>query len=379
MHDTEAGETHQLTDGMSDAITPVWDESGKYLYFLASTDYGLNTGWLDMTSYDRPVTRALYLALLDEDEPSPFLPRSDEEAEDDEEGGSGAGGGSDEGGGGSAGGASRSGQDAPAAVSIDFENIARRIIDAPGLPLEDYAGLAPGPEGTVFVMEGGGFGGGELLKYSVEDREAEDFVEQATAVTVSHDREHLLFRSGPNWRVVGTARAPGSNDGRLDLDGMRVRVEPTAEYAQMLRDGWRFMRDFLYVDNQHGAPWDDVWDWYSAWLPDVRHRSDFNQLLDMLSGEIAVGHSYVRGGDYPSSTTPAPASWARTWRRTAASTASRASTTAGTGRRERPGRSPSPAWTCPRATTCWRWTGRYCRSPPTPSSCWRALPGAPSP
>ena len=47
------------------------------------------------------------------------------------------------------------------------------------------------------------------------------------------------------------------------------------------------MRDFLYVDNQHGAPWDDVWDWYSAWLPDVRHRSDFNQLLDMLSGEIA--------------------------------------------------------------------------------------------
>ena len=303
VHDTDSGETHQLTDGMSDAITPVWDESAKYLYFLASTDYGLNTGWLDMTSYDRPVTRALYLALLDEDEPSPFLPRSDEEGEGEEEGeedGSGAGGrGSDEDGSGAGGGASRSDQDAPTAVSIDFDGIARRIIDAPGLPLEDYAGLAPGPEGTVFVMAGGGFGGGELLKYSVEDREAEDFVEQATAVTVSHDREHLLFRTGGNWRVVGTAGAPGGNDGRLNLDGMRVRVEPTAEYAQMLRDGWRFMRDFLYVDNQHGAPWDDVWDWYSAWLPDVRHRSDFNQLLDMLSGEIAVGHSYVRGGDYP--------------------------------------------------------------------------------
>ena len=77
---------------MSDAITPVWDASGKYLYFLASTDYGLNTGWLDMTSYDRPVTRALYLALLAEDEPSPFLPRSDEEGgEDDEEGREGGG------------------------------------------------------------------------------------------------------------------------------------------------------------------------------------------------------------------------------------------------------------------------------------------------
>ncbi len=67
----------------------------------------------------------------------------------------------------------------------------------------------------------------------------------------------------------------------------------------MLRDGWRFMRDFLYVDNTHGAPWNDVWQWYSAWLPGVEHRSDFNRLLDMVSGEISVGHSYVRGGDYP--------------------------------------------------------------------------------
>ena len=82
VHDTRSGETHQLTDGMADAIDPVWDASGKYLYFLASTDYGLNTGWLDMTSYDHPVTRALYLTLLKADEPSPFLPVSDEEEGD---------------------------------------------------------------------------------------------------------------------------------------------------------------------------------------------------------------------------------------------------------------------------------------------------------
>ena len=85
---------------------------------------------------------------------------------------------------------------------------------------------------------------------------------------------------------------------------MRIRIEPQDEWGQMLRDGWRFMRDFLYVDNQHGAPWDDVWQWYSDWLPDVEHRSDFGQLLDMVSAEIAVGHSYVRGGDFPDLTSP---------------------------------------------------------------------------
>jgi tricorn protease len=300
IHDTESRETHQLTDGTVDAIAPVWDESGKYLYFLASADFGLNTGWLDMTSYDRPVTRTLYLALLPAGEPSPFLPRSDEEgdaedesddAEDAEDGNT------------------ADGESAPD-VEIDFEGIGRRIVGAPGLPAKNYAGLVPGPRGSVFVTRAGGDEGeATLLKYTVEEREAEDFlaqvragasrVPQGSAIAVSHDRKRLLYRSGSNWHVVGTEQPPGNGDGQLELGGMRVRVEPRAEYAQMLRDGWRFMRDFLYVDNQHGAPWDEVWDWYSAWLPDVRHRADFNQLLDMLSGEIAVGHSYVFGGDLP--------------------------------------------------------------------------------
>ena len=318
VHDTESGTTHQLTDGTADAITPVWDASGKHLYFLASTNYALNTGWLDMTSYDRPVTRALYLALLRADEPSPFLPRSDEEGVGDDDdadedrdatstddsgrdGASADGTAADEAAGNddAEGSAADGDGDAPD-VEIDVAGIDRRIVAAPGLPLRNYAGLLPGPSGTVFVLEvETGATSGTLRKYVVEDREAADFVEPVQAAEVSHDRQRLLYRSGSTWRVVGTEQAPSGNDGTLDLGGMRVRVEPTAEYAQMLRDGWRFMRDFLYVDNQHGAPWDDVWEWYSAWLPDVRHRADFNQLLDMLSGEIAVGHSYVFGGDLP--------------------------------------------------------------------------------
>ena len=144
-----------------------------------------------------------------------------------------------------------------------------------------------------------------LHRYALEDQEPKEYLERVNQVTVSHDRKKLLYRSGSNWTMVETEGSPPSgDDGQLSLNGMRMRVEPRAEYAQMLRDGWRFMRDFLYVDNVHGAPWDDVWDWYSAWLPDVNHRSDFNHLLDMLSGEVAVGHSYVRGGDYPDLTNP---------------------------------------------------------------------------
>lgn len=301
VHDTESGETRELTDGMADAIDPVWDESGDYLYFLASTDYGLNTGWLDMSSYDRPVTRALYVALLAEETPSPFLPTSDEEGADDGTAGTGG----DEEGGAStgAGGDQAASQDPPAPVRIDFDGVARRIVDAPGLPLRDYTGLEPGPAGSVFVLEAGD-DGATLHKYVLEDREPEEFATEVVRTAVSHDRSKILLRRGSSWRIVETDDPPSDDDGALALEGMRVLVEPEAEWAQMLRDGWRFMRDFLYVDNQHGAPWDDVWDWYSAWLPDVEHRSDFNHLLDMMSGEIAVGHSYVRGGDYPDLDSP---------------------------------------------------------------------------
>lgn len=284
VHDTQTGTNHQITDGMADAISPVWDESGDYLYFLASTNYGLNTGWLDMTSFDRPITRAMYVAILDEEGVSPFLPLSDEEGE------------------------AAPGDEGEAAQesTIDFPGIQSRIVSAPELPLRNYTDLLPGPQGHVFVRENVPLEpGSTLLRYSLADREATEFSTEVAAATVSDDRSKILLRSGASWSVHGTAGSPPSGAaGRLALGGMRVRVEPQEEWAQMLRDGWRFMRDFLYVDNQHGAPWDDVWDWYSAWLPDVQHRSDFGHLLDMLSAEIAVGHSYVRGGDFPEQTNP---------------------------------------------------------------------------
>jgi Tol biopolymer transport system component len=46
----DTGETKRVTDGRADAMYAVFDASGKYLWFLASTDFGLRSKWLDMTS-----------------------------------------------------------------------------------------------------------------------------------------------------------------------------------------------------------------------------------------------------------------------------------------------------------------------------------------
>src|SRR5688572_22596470 len=71
--------SYQLTDGLADSISPAFDLNGKYLYFLASTNYGPSTGWLEMSSLERPVRRAIYLAVLSATEPSPLLPETGDE------------------------------------------------------------------------------------------------------------------------------------------------------------------------------------------------------------------------------------------------------------------------------------------------------------
>src|SRR5947207_13264510 len=71
--------SHQITDGLADSVSPAFDAGGKYLYFMASTNFGPSTGWLEMSSIDRPVRRALYLAVLSASAPSPLLPETGEE------------------------------------------------------------------------------------------------------------------------------------------------------------------------------------------------------------------------------------------------------------------------------------------------------------
>ena len=72
-------ETKQVTDGLADAVWPAWDANGKYLWFLASTDFGLRSQWLDMTSYDHDENFGLYLTVLKKSDASPLLPESDED------------------------------------------------------------------------------------------------------------------------------------------------------------------------------------------------------------------------------------------------------------------------------------------------------------
>lgn len=309
VHDMQGGTTRQLSDGMADATSPAWDASGKYLYWMASTDYGPRTGWLDMSSYDHPVTRAIYAAVLRKGEPSPLAPESDEE---------GAGDGKRETGVGapvvppSGGAGNRDARVAPPAVTIDFDGLAQRVISL-GVAPRDYGALKAATAGTIFFLEsvpqsgtgpasGPGGGGSVLHRYSLKERKATAFAQGVAQYAVSQDGKKLLWRgAGPQGAlaIVNTeGPVPQAGQGRLTAS-IRMLVDPRAEYRQMFAEGWRNQREYLYVSNLQGADYDKVKAMYEPLVAHVAHREDFGYLLDMTGAEVAVGHSYVRGGDYP--------------------------------------------------------------------------------
>jgi len=336
----ETGESKQVTDGLADVISPAWDASGKYLWFLASTDFALRSQWLDMSNTDHTETFGLYFAVLRKTDPSPLLPESDEEGDGRRAaggGGRGRGNASDVGGDTAAAEQPRPSPVAarPSPVLIDFAGLQQRIISVPGITERAYSNLRAGVAGMVYFLEsapGGGGGGGRggagggstLHRYSLRDRRDVTFLSGVADYDISLDGHKLLYRGGGGGGRGGRGAAPGgaatgpslfivdadrnpptAGQGRLDVQ-LRAYVDPKAEFKQIFNEGWRNQRDYLYVPNQHGSDWPKMKEMYSALLPFVNHRADLNYLIDMMGSEIAIGHSYVRGGEMPDVPNPVP-------------------------------------------------------------------------
>jgi tricorn protease len=294
LYSIEEGKSHQVTDEMADAVSPAIDASGKYLYFLASTDYGPRTGWLEMSSLDRPSRRALYLAVLSSTEPSPFLPEAGDEP-----------------------GTSattvvalaskpRASDTTASQTRVDLEGIGHRIL-AVGVPAGEYSDVSAGPAGTVFYLDAMPNGGGvaRLQRYSVKEHSAMPFLEGVRSYTLSADRKKLLYqaaRGAPEsrWGIVGTDKPAKVGDGVINVGQLEMLVDPRAEWAEIFKEAWRIQRDYFYDAKMQGANWQAVYDKYSALVPYVGHRADLGYLIAQTGGELTVGHSYLSGpGDEP--------------------------------------------------------------------------------
>jgi tricorn protease len=282
------GVSRPATDGLSDASEPEFDAGGKYLYFLASTDAGPVNQWFAQSNADMQVRQSLYLAVLPKGEKSPFTRESDEEKGKDDK--------KDE----------KKDVKPGESVRIDFDGLDQRIVAVP-LPPGDYSRLEVGASGQVFYLKaptdlspGPGVRRGELHRYDISKRKDDTIQAGVSDYQVTPDGKKMLTFAAPEtWAITDVAPGTTPGKGKLNLDAVEVRVEPRAEWPQILHEAWRINRDYFYATNYHGADWKAVEKKYEEFLPHVATSGDVYRVVRWMLSELAVGHSNTGPGERP--------------------------------------------------------------------------------
>ncbi|RYG42823.1 protease, partial [bacterium] len=259
-----------VTDGLAYAGAPAFDRDGKHLYFLASTDIGVNTDSQDIAALNgQTPTTNVYVVVLKKGGPNPMQPQSDEEPIKGEK-------------------PEPKKEDAPGV--IDLEGLEARTM---ALPLRggNYDSLVPGPPGSVFVL-----GGGQMTKFSFATRKATPFASGVFRAELTGNGQSLVL-SGIGYRIV-SANAPTGNGGQeIDLNDLRAKIDPKAEWRRMFNEVWRNERLMFYAPNLHGIDPAVMEKRYAPFLDNVSSREDLNYLFTDMVGELSVGHMWARGGD----------------------------------------------------------------------------------
>ncbi|MBR8534102.1 PD40 domain-containing protein [Carboxylicivirga sediminis] len=281
-----------VTNAMADAFSPAWDRNGKQLYFLASTDLGLESSYVNTSVMSPDDARySAYVINLNKADKSPFEPRSDEEEVKKEEEPKEDADKKD-----SKKKSKDKEEETDKGITIDFEDIENRIMAMP-MPKRQYQYTLAGPEGSVFISESTDKGN-TIHKFTLKERESKEFVTDARSVSISANGKQMLAKMGTSWKVMGTDK-PNGKDGKTLKTNLNTKLDRQAEWQQMFEEAWRYQRDFFYDPNMHGRDWGEVYERYAPLVPYIKHRSDLNYVLDMMNGELSVGHSFVFGGDMP--------------------------------------------------------------------------------
>jgi tricorn protease len=300
----------QVTDGRSDVLSPQFDRSGKYLYFLAATDVGLGAGWLDMSSFGRVATSSVYAAVLNRDLVSPVAPESDEEGAAEEAkppAKSDAAKAADK--------AVKT--PATALVQIDFDDIDQRIVALP-IPAANYTGLIAGAEGVVYAIAAPLAVSdddlasretpppSEVSRFELKTRKVERLVKAVDpeSFSVSADGTKALYALDHKWFVVAADKEAKDGDGAVKIEDVSLWIDPRTEWQQIYREAWRIERDFLYDAKFQGLDLARAEKVYAPFVQGLASRADLNVLMEEMTGHIGVGHTFIRGGAMPSQASP---------------------------------------------------------------------------
>ena len=311
LYDTRAKRVHEITRPDFLDYGPSFDPDGKYLYFLSHRVFD---PVYDNQYFDLGFPRGIQpcLVTLAKDTPSPFSD-ANREAKPLVGGNGGAKGGGNNGNG--------KGKDD---VTIQLAGIADRVVTFP-VPEQRYVRIQGAKGRALFThlpvrgflnagnwSSNGGPGAAQVLESHVfATGKTETVISGITDFEVTSGGQAMLVRVGNRLRALsataGSKEIPAASEsgrasGWLDLERLRVAVEPGLEWGQMFDEAWRLQRDQFWVADMTQVDWKAVHRRYRPLVDRVATRAEFSDLMWEMQGELGTSHNYEMGGDY----TPPP-------------------------------------------------------------------------
>lgn len=276
LYSLSENKSNELTDGLSDVTSPIFDPSGKYIYLLASTDAGPLANWFDQSTIDKELTNSIYVITLQKEVTSPLKRVNDEEkGEPKEEADS-----KDEA-------SKKDSEKTKKPLKIDWAGIQNRML---ALPIDAglYSELNAVKEGELFYLSSSFHGSdSHLYKFTFEDREAEELMPLSYYEIASAGKK-MFYNSDGSWFISDLGKK--SEEGPLNLAGISIKIDPKAEWQNIFHEAWRVNRDYFYDPGMHGVDWNTIKTKYEPFISHVSCKADLYRVMRWMFSELAVGH-----------------------------------------------------------------------------------------
>ena len=286
LYNIAQGKEYPVTDRWYDSNSPAFSSDGKYLIFASARDFNPIYSSIEWNFAYREM-EGIYLVMLAEDTPSPFMPQDDKVMSSEEKA-----------------------KDAPSETpkndkkgkgkakqqsdvketKIDINGIGDRIVKLP-IGAGNYGGFVCDGEHLWYN------GRGSVRVFDIKEQKDEVIAERAR-MTPSADMKNALFMKGGKLYIAPLSSRKVDLTDAVKTDDMIATVNYDQEWAQIFNEAWRAYRDGFYLENMHGVDWQAMHDKYAQLLPYVKNRLDLTYVIGGMIGELAVGHAYVDGGDH---------------------------------------------------------------------------------
>lgn len=260
LYEIATGKTTRVSDGRSNDRFPSFTPDGKYLAFASSRNVSVSADPVQNQLNAAPMDIVCLVALRT-DVDDPFVAKDPEEA-------------------------AAKVEEKKVEFRIDLDGLYGRRIELPTAPAT-VSGLGTTTGRILYLADG------NLKFYDLAAKTAGD-LGPATTFQVASDNTSVLVPVGP---VLTVMNEKGEGKKTATFGGIRLRVEPVAEWSQVFWDAWRHLRDYFYVPNMHGLDWKAIGAKYAAMLPSVRSRDEVDELIRWMQAEIGSSHQYLTPGD----------------------------------------------------------------------------------